>query len=359
MGGDDVSTVTTPSIDGSSSTESTSSSSTTASNPNSGNRNNSNNNNQNRGSRSSKKDQNLAILSEGDKSFKGACVELGIVIGLATEASSLKHGKLYSEFTNGLLVYVQANYTRGNDLRPLIHELKDPRTCLKSKEPVHPEDEDKLDASGNIVTDKEGNPVKKTPSKSEEKKWELKMKKHMEREELLEENIERLFGLVSGQCTQGLLAEIKADKDYDKKADNSDALWLMKTIKTVSAGVDSRANKVFTYHEKVIELAKIQQGPLESIDDYRTKFTSAVKTVEMTGGDGLFHPYEQKDTLGRANERENQKMKDRVLGMWFLLHSDKIRFGGLLNKMKESETLDKDVYPNSVVEAYNILTNQD
>ena len=57
-------------------------------------------------------------------------------------------------------------------------------------------------------------------------------------------------------------------------AEESNSLWLLKVIKQVSAGVDSGANEVYTYHEKVIELAWLQQGPVETIDKYRTRFTS-------------------------------------------------------------------------------------
>ena len=70
--------------------------------------------------------------------------------------------------------------------------------------------------------------------------------------------MERVFGLISGQYAQSLLAEVKADEKYDDTADNSDMVWLLTTIKSISARVDSRANKVFTYHEKLMDFITIQ-----------------------------------------------------------------------------------------------------
>ena len=64
------------------------------------------------------------------------------------------------------------------------------------------------------------------------KTWEMKMRRFLDRKESLEENTERLFGLVSGQCTQGLMAEVKANDEYDNRANACDALCLMKTIVT-------------------------------------------------------------------------------------------------------------------------------
>ena len=152
---------------------------TTNSSTSTNNNNNTNNttNNNHRGHRSSKKDQNLAIISSGDKDFKGVCEDFGLVIGLATETASLKHGKIYSEFTEHLLTHVQSNYTRGNDLRVLIHELENPLTALLAKEPPYPPD----------IDDKTG------PSTASVKTWEMKMKRHLDRKELLEENTEKRY----------------------------------------------------------------------------------------------------------------------------------------------------------------------
>ena len=55
----------------------------------------------------------------------------------------------------------------------------------------------------------------------------------------------------------------------------------------------------------------------------------------MAGGQGLFHPKETYDGGGCPEEDKNAEMKERVIAMWMILHADKIRFGGLLNKMKD------------------------
>ena len=233
--------------------------------------NNNNNNNNNRRSnyKGSRKDQNLAILSIGDVNFKGADEDFGIVLGLPSEQPSLKHGKIYSEFASDLLTFVQSNYKRGNDLRPLIHDLSDPLPTIKNMQPPYP--------PGNV-------------SKYEEKEWEIKVKRHLDRIDLLETNTEKLFGLLSGQCTAGLIAEIKADKGYEAGAKSTDALWLIKTMKSIAAGVDSKQDEAYTFIEKMGELMRLKQGPIESLDDYRTKFESGVKVLEMAGGDNIFLP---------------------------------------------------------------------
>ena len=261
------------------------------------------------GFRPSRRDQNLAKMENVDKSYKGADEDFGTVMGLSNELPHLTHGKVCGEFQDALLIYVQSKYDRGGDLRPLILDLKDPKTKLDKSKPKY-----------NVV-----------PGSSDEieqtKTWEMKWKHYMNRQETMEENVEKLFGLLMGQCTQALVAEVKASPEYAVRADNSDSLWLLKKMKILSAGVDNQVNKVLTYHEKLMDLSKIFQGPVESLDDYRTRFTAAVMTVEMTGGESIFQPFITTNTTSA----DIIKTKDKVMAMWFLLHSDKVRFGPFLS----------------------------
>ena len=269
---------------------------------------------------------------------------MDVVIGLATEIPHLKYGKIFSEFASDLLIHVVSNFDRGADLRPVIYSLDDPKPILAIKEPAYP-----------TTIDDDGKEIQ--PTKAEEKKWDLKMKRHLEREDLLDSNLEKLFGLIMGQCTQGLMAELKAEKEYEIRAKTSDALWLLKKVKVISAGIDSRVNRIYTYHDKLTDMILLKQEALESIDDYRARFVAIVKTLEMTGGIDVFYPYKEecKGSDGKINATLVADMREKVMGMFFIQHADKIRFGFLIGKLKEQEALKSDAYPVSLLEAYNML----
>ena len=295
------------------------------------------------GFKPSKRDQNLGKMETFDKAFKGANEDFGIVIGLSNELPHLVNGKVSSEFQEALLIYVQSKYDRGADLRPLILHLKNPKTKLEDKKPPYNVSEGSKD------------------EKEQMKKWEMKWKSYVGRMETLEENSEKLFGLIIGQCTHALLAEIKASPDYEIKAEDSDSLWLMKQVKHLSIGVDGQhlsigvdgqVNKFLTYHEKLADLFRVVQGPVESLEDYRTRFTAAVMTVEMTGGQTVFQPYLGGTT---ATTTDIATTKDKLLAMWFLLHADKVRFGPFLSRLKESDIVGKDQYPETLTAAFNAL----
>ena len=76
-----------------------------------------------------------------------------------------------------------------------------------------------------------------------------------------------------------------------------------------------------------------------------------MKVLEMAGGDNIFLPY----IKSGSTIDERKTMKDRVTAMWFLLHSDRIRFGALIGRMRESQTLGKNIFPSSIVKTYDIL----
>eukprot|EP00957_Ditylum_brightwellii_P089036 6780401-Ditylum_brightwellii.AAC.1 len=106
----------------------------------------------------------------------------------------------------------------------------------------------------------------------------------------MEENIEKLYGVIIGQCTDSLLLEIKGDDAYEDAKMDSDALWLLRTLKQISAGINAKKNKVQSYINKLRELMMLIQKPAESLDIFLKRFRSAVQTLELAGGVEVFLP---------------------------------------------------------------------
>ena len=55
-------------------------------------------------------------------------------------------------------------------------------------------------------------------SKMKMKMWEMRVNKYMDREEVLTENSNKLYGIVIGQCTPPLRSIIKHDAEYGIKS---------------------------------------------------------------------------------------------------------------------------------------------
>ena len=131
-----------------------------------------------------------------NKAFTGESPDLEAVLGLASE--KLYKGVSFEIFQEKVKTYVLKNYTRPEDVLPLIVALKDPSADFKTNN--KPAD----------LSDTETNP-------SKIRVWELKYKRFITRTETLEGNKLKLYGLIIGQCTTALRASLKGEDKYEEK----------------------------------------------------------------------------------------------------------------------------------------------
>eukprot|EP00957_Ditylum_brightwellii_P132916 10135692-Ditylum_brightwellii.AAC.1 len=70
-----------------------------------------------------------------------------------------------------------------------------------------------------------------------------------------------------GQCTESLKSEIKDEGDYEDAEMDSNTLWLLQTIKKISAGINTTKN----------------EKPGTSLEAFQKRFRLAVQTLESVG----------------------------------------------------------------------------
>ena len=116
------------------------------------------------------------------------------------------------------------------------------------------------------------------------KMWEIRVKKYMDREEVLTENANKLYGIVIRQCTPPLRSTIKHDVEYGIKSSDLDTLWVLKNIKKTTTGVDMKANPELTLHEQMLILMTTRQGQSELDNDYLIKSNSRLENMILAGG---------------------------------------------------------------------------
>ena len=121
------------------------------------------------------------------------------------------------------------------------------------------------------------------------KLWELKAKNYLEKEETIQQNVNKLYAIIIGQCSPVLKSVLKADGDYTQKSNEFDALWLLKKLKVISAGVDLKVNPLLTLQKKTINFFSAKKGFNESDDDYLVRFESKCKKLELAGGEHIFY----------------------------------------------------------------------
>ena len=203
--------------------------------------------------RSNRRSENELMLNS--KGFIGETPELEAVIGLLSE--KLDKGVTMEQFQEKLKLYVLKNF--GEDVVALVSDFYDPRTDFETKH-----------APIDLSTEEAKRP-------GSMKKWEMKYKKYLDREENLDEKINKLYALIMGQCTIAVRSVIKDDPDFTKKSRDFDALWILEKVKTNSAGVESKAKPVLSYHEQLLFFLNMRQDQNENDDGYLTRFNSKAK----------------------------------------------------------------------------------
>ena len=87
-----------------------------------------------------------------------------------------------------------------------------------------------------------------------------------------------------GQCSSGLQAVVKGNRDYEVKSKAHDPLWLLGTVKKTTFGIDEKINKRLTLLENLLSLVTMRQGASESDDSFLKHFNSRFLTFELAGG---------------------------------------------------------------------------
>ena len=96
----------------------------------------------------------------------------------------------------------------------------------------------------------------------------LLMKDHVKKELDLERNLSTLCSIILGQCTKGLITQLKTDTDFNTKVENGDFVWLLGKISEVSSGITSTTYVWDSYTEALINLTSTRQRENEDVEHY-------------------------------------------------------------------------------------------
>ena len=68
------------------------------------------------------------------------------------------------------------------------------------------------------------------------------------KKQTLKNNINKIYAIVWGQCISGVQSVLKGEEDFEKRKEDVDCLWLLKSIKKITAGIDNKDNKQYILH---------------------------------------------------------------------------------------------------------------
>ena len=144
-------------------------------------------------------------------------------------------------------------------------------------------------------------------------------------------------------------------------------MTLLIETKTLSNQIEENISSHDALHEAKAKLFQYQQGEDESLADHMDNFKSLCSTIDYRGGD-VFFDIEMVEIEIREDIKNNVSKKDRdeyrmrvterAKAMAFVKSTNKKRYGKLLATIREQHSFKIDVYPKTLVDAYEMLSSQ-
>ena len=183
------------------------------------------------------------------------------------------------------------------------------------------------------------------------------VKRFMKRQSNLDANKEALYGLIWGQCSNGVRELVKAESDFLKKDTDFDTIWLLEKVKLILAGVDGRSNKHAILIKSLTSLCNIKQGARESNDSFRKRIDAYALTLSLTNGKHVMCSpelivAENKDS---PTEKEKEAEIEKFKAMLMILRADPGRFGQLQESLFDGVFKGRDEFPKTMTAAYDLL----
>jgi Zinc knuckle len=245
----------------------------------------------------------------------------------------------YTRTTREIVEYVGRTLTYGNDVASAMELLTD--TVLV--EPVDP-------------------PANATLS--EKRLWEKRCDEFVKQETAYKQNMKAAYMIVWGQCSDAMRAKLEARDNHGAIKQAKDVLGLLRNIKDATFSFQGQKNMIHALHEARRRFYTFSQDRNMTCQVYLERFKNQVDVIEHCGGftseSGIVEKMlPRRVTMATASPIElevaTKKAKERYLAVAFVLGSDRVRYGKLIEDLENSFIQGDDKYPTELTEAYNLL----
>ena len=202
---------------------------------------------------------------QGIKNFKDTTPKIGTVVALPKEHVHTDRG--FPKFQEDLKTYILKALKNPADVVGLVTDFIDPNiTVLHNMlEPVFSQAEVQDNSMKAAVNDQ----IAKTFANSIG---------------IVRFNIAKMYGIIWGQCTPNLQAELKSLDDYNAHAAPYDEVWLLREAMKLAAGVATRGNPYANMFDVMDQfMYKVNQGRHESEGAWYRCFQAECDTLEVAG----------------------------------------------------------------------------
>jgi hypothetical protein len=187
----------------------------------------------------------------------------------------------------------------------------------------------------------------------------------------LEDNLQCLYALIWGQCTEHMKGKLEAMPSFETMDVDQDSVTLLKAIKGMTYKFADQKYLPFALADAVVRLDHMFQSKDTTDSEYLEKFKSMVAVIEHYRGTVGVHPkmvqnelavimgssYSDSITYSTTQIAEAKVVgKERYLACLFLMGSDKTRYGDMFTELHNDHAKGiVDAYPKTVANAYSLM----
>ena len=267
--------------------------------------------------------------------FDGRCLDLK---GFIYDHGEHKHADQFITTTKEIQNYVGRTFKNAGVITAAIGNLALPVMI----EPEEPDDQD---------------------DRVEMKKWKRSYDRYYKGKQDLAEHVMTLYNLVWGQCSDAMQQKIESMVTYQAIYQANDGIALLLAIKNTTYDHQSQKYRVESIMDAHYRLVTLRQNTLTT-QQYYEQFNNALSVYVHCGGSTESDPgvleYAASEGGWAANAATaNQKAAAREMmwANWFILHSDRSRFGDLIVGLQNNYLMGQNNYPKTLTDAYSRLTN--
>ena len=272
---------------------------------------------------------------------------------LKTKSEASQNPEQFALFMEAITTYVGTSFQEAADLDPLLSDpFNDPMPSLLNAIP----------SKKRIILEfgyESEDDVEKDMMESITTLFKENMKIFSHRQRIMRNNVNRLYELIWGQCSDALKAEVKGHQAYPKKKEDRDTMWLLQELKKATSGLSRNVNVYVSMFNLLRKFYSTKMKENESLESYHLRFESIVKTIRLNKGSfGKFQCLIEHETQS-GNATDIQEAEDTVetsfLSVAFLLNADQRRYSGLITDLANRCLTGADDYPRDLPTAYDFL----
>jgi len=183
---------------------------------------------------------------------------------------------------------------------------------------------------------------------------------------MLDDNIQKTYSLVIGQCTDLLQSKLKQQAQWAKISKDQDAIALIGLIKTITFKFEDQKSLPLALYLSKANLYNLRQSTTNN-HDYLQRFQNLVDVATAYNGQlhdqaivnivtERLHPGSTYAALTAANQQAVQTASSKLyLAIMFIYQSSRRCYGKLGEELKNSFTKGNDDCPNKLISAYHLI----